>query len=66
MFYIFPKEVFPLFREMELSSPRIKKLLIFQEENIQALKIKKKKTLKQFLIFSQKKTFSYILENRTF
>ena len=66
MFHIFPKEVFPLFREMELSSPRIKKLLIFQEGNFQARKIKKKKNLKQFLIFSPKKTFSYILENRTF
>ena len=60
MFYIFPKEVFPLFREMELSSPRIKKLLIFQEGNFQARKIKKKKNSKTIsYIFSKKNFFLY-------
>ena len=44
---------------MELSSPKLKKLPIFQEETIQARKVKKRPTLKKFLIFSQRKFFLY-------
>ena len=37
--YIFPKKVFLIFREMELSCPKIKN---FQEGTFRAQKIKKK------------------------
>ena len=50
---------------MKLSSSKLKKLPIFQEENIQDRKVKKRPTLKKFLIFSQK-SFSHILGNGTF
>ena len=49
--------------EIELSSPKLKKLLIFQEGIFQARKIKKF-TLKKFLIFFKKKS-CYILGNGT-
>ena len=38
---------------MELSIPKIKKFLIFQEGTFQAQKILKKDTLKKFLIFQE-------------
>ena len=43
--YILPKKSFLVFWEMELSSPKLKRLLIFQEGIFQARKIKLKITL---------------------
>ena len=40
--YFFSKKSFLIFWEMELSIPKIKKFLIFQEGTFQAQKIKKK------------------------
>ena len=44
---------------MELSSPKLKKLLVFQEGIFQSQKIQKIHSKKNFLIFSQKKFFLY-------
>ena len=55
-FCIFPKKVFLIFREMESSSHRLKKLFIFQEGTFLTRKIN----------FFSKKIFSYILGNGTF
>ena len=46
------KKVFLIFREMKLSSPKLKKLLIFQKRTFRPQKIKKN-TLKKFLIFQE-------------
>ena len=71
-----------MFQEMELSSPKIKKFVIFSQKKAflifpeieRCSKKKKKSTLRKLLIFSQKKTFvifrktetPYILGNETF
>ena len=46
---------------MELSSPKLEKLLIYQEQIFQAQKIKKA-TPKKFLIFCRKNYFAILQE----
>ena len=60
------KPKFLIFPEMELSSPRIKNFLIVSSFSVQNFSLKifltffpEKPTLKEFLIFSQKKLFLY-------
>ena len=75
----FPKKVFLVFQEMELSSPRLKKFLTFQEETFQDQKIKKTHSeilfifcemepssprLKNILYFFKKKFFLYFSGGR--
>ena len=43
--YIFFKKVFLIFREMELSRPNLRKLLIFQEVTCKGMKNKQKSLL---------------------
>ena len=50
---------------MELSSPKLKKLLVFQEGIFQSQKIQKIHSKKISYIFS-KKSFSYISRNGNF
>ena len=67
MYYIFSKKVFLILREMELSSPKIKK---FQMELFELDKQKKKNQKESLRITEPKKSHSekmfYILGNETF
>ena len=65
--YIFSKNVFLIFRNTGLSSPKIKKIHIFSSLSPQNFSLKnflyfflKNPALKKFLIFFSKKSFSYI------
>ena len=59
------KKVFLIFRGMELCSPKLKKVVIFQKGTFQAYKIKKS-FLKRFLIYWGKKPSSFRLKELIF
>ena len=56
--YFFSKKVFLIYQEMELPSPRIKKLIKSQEPNLKARKVVKA-ALKKFITSFQKKYFVF-------